>query len=75
MIQAFKEADIKKAQEIHYYLLPLIKALFIETNPIPVKPALALMGLCSSELRAPLSKMSEQNEEYLKTVLKNYNLI
>lgn len=72
---AFEKGDMKKAQEIHYKLLPLIKAMFYETNPVPVKTAMGLMGLCDPEIRLPLCKLSDKNLERLKTALKNYGLI
>ena len=50
--------DFAKAREIHYRLLPLMRALFVETNPIPVKQALAFMGKCANELRMPLVPMT-----------------
>jgi len=75
MIEAYTERDIKKAQKLHYRLLPLVKAMFIETNPIPVKTAMGLMGLCQPDLRLPLCAMSAQNLEKLKKALKDYALI
>ena len=74
VVKAFEAGDIKKAQKLHYKLLPLIKAMFIETNPIPVKAAAGLLGLCSDELRLPLCPMSEQNLAKLKSALKDYGL-
>jgi 4-hydroxy-tetrahydrodipicolinate synthase len=56
-------------------LLPLIKTLFIETNPIPVKTACGLMGLCSPRVRLPMCEMEPQNLEKLKKVLRQFNLI
>jgi 4-hydroxy-tetrahydrodipicolinate synthase len=75
MAGAFTQGNIKKAQSLHYRLLPLIKAMFIETNPIPVKTAMGLMGLCQPDLRLPLCVMSEQNLDRLKKVLKDYGLL
>jgi len=75
MVAAFLSGDIKKAEALHYKLLPLTKTIFIETNPIPVKTAMGLMGLCSPELRLPLCPMEEENLKKLKTVLKDYGLI
>lgn len=74
MVAAFKKGDIKKAQELHYKLLPLIRAMFIETNPIPVKTAMGLMGMIEPELRLPLCHMSEDNLAKLGTALKKYGL-
>ena len=75
MVSAFEKGDIKKAQEIHYKLLPLIKAVFLETNPIPVKTAMGLMGLCEPDLRLPMCSMLPENLDKLKKALKDYGLI
>ena len=55
--------------------MPLNDAMFFETNPIPVKTALGMMGKCGPEMRLPLCPMSQANAERLKVVLKNYGLI
>jgi 4-hydroxy-tetrahydrodipicolinate synthase len=65
----------EKAAQLQLQLIPLIRALFIETNPIPVKTALALMGKCESELRLPMVQMAEGNFAKLQEVLKQYPLI
>lgn len=75
MIRLFEESKIEQSREIYYQLLPLVKAMFIETNPIPVKQALGLMGLIKPELRLPLCPMSPENTEKLKKILKEYGLI
>jgi len=75
MVSAFEKGNIKKAQELHYKLLPLIKAVFLETNPIPVKTAMGLMGLCEPDLRLPMCSMLPENLEKLKIALKDYGLI
>ncbi|MCM8787101.1 MAG: 4-hydroxy-tetrahydrodipicolinate synthase [Candidatus Omnitrophica bacterium] len=75
MINAFYNCEIKKAQQIYYKLLPLIKALFLETNPIPLKEAMGLLGLCSPEVRLPLCSMSEENLKKLKKALIEYGLL
>lgn len=67
--------DWARARELHYELRPLNKAMFIETNPIPVKTALKLMGRITGELRLPLGPMSEANEERLASVLKEAGVI
>lgn len=69
------KGDFEKARQMHYYLLEIFKIMFIETNPIPVKTALSLMGMVKKEFRLPLCEMLPQNEEKLKEVLKKYNLI
>ena len=67
--------DMDGASALHYELMALNDVLFVETNPVPVKTALALMGKISDELRAPLAHMSDDHVEQLKTVLKQYALI
>lgn len=75
MIEAFQQGHIKKARGMHYKMFTLMKTMFIETNPIPVKTALGLMGLCSPEMRLPLSAMAETNVTKLKKIMKDYGLI
>lgn len=65
--------DIKKSREIQFELLSLIKALFIEVNPIPAKAALSHLGIISPALRLPLTPMSEENKQKLIYELKNLN--
>jgi 4-hydroxy-tetrahydrodipicolinate synthase len=67
--------DFARARDIHYKMMPLIRTLFIETNPIPVKQALALMGRCANELRMPLSTMSAPAADRLRTAMKELKLI
>lgn len=75
MIKQFEAGNLEQSRRIYYELLPLIKAMFIETNPGPVKTALGMMGKISPKLRLPISPMLPENEEELKKILKNYNLI
>ena len=75
LVDAFVAGDMAKAKALHYKMSPLIDALFIEVNPIPVKAALALMGKIEYEYRLPLCKMSDANYEKLKKVMINYGLI
>ena len=75
LVSEFEKGNIKKAQEIHYKLLPLIKAMFIETNPMPVKTAMGLIGLCEPSLRLPMCEISAENLEKLKKALKEYGLL
>ncbi|MEN3033581.1 MAG: 4-hydroxy-tetrahydrodipicolinate synthase [Aquificaceae bacterium] len=74
MVDFALRGDFKNARRLHYYLLPLFKVLFIETNPIPVKTACSLMGMCKLELRLPLCEMSKENYNLLLETLKGYNL-
>ena len=67
--------DFAKAREIHYRLLPLMRALFVETNPIPVKQALAFMGKCANELRMPLLPMTAGPAERLRIAMKELRLV
>ncbi len=67
--------DFAKAREIHYQLLPLIRALFVETNPIRVKQAVAFMGKCANELRMPLVPMTAAPAEQLRIAMKELRLI
>ncbi|MDO9529511.1 MAG: 4-hydroxy-tetrahydrodipicolinate synthase [Syntrophales bacterium] len=75
MIDAFEAGDLLRARELHYKMFPLMSALFFETNPIPVKAALAMMGKIEYELRLPLPKMSDANYERLRKVVSDYGLI
>lgn len=75
LCKAFDTGNLKKAQELHFQLLPLVKAMFYETNPIPVKTAMGLLGRCEPDLRLPLCPISEKNLERLKTALINYGLL
>lgn len=76
MVSSFEKGDIVGARKLHYKLMPLVKAVFIETNPIPVKTAMALMGLIdSADLRLPMCAMSEANLAQLKKALKDYGLL
>ncbi len=69
MCAEFDKGNLAEAQRLHYELLPLFKALFLETNPIPVKAALAKMGLCQNILRLPLTPMREEPFAKLARVL------
>ncbi len=75
MFEAFKKGDVEKAREIHYRLMPLYDALFIDTNPIPVKKALELMGLAAGKPRLPLVELSREKTEKLKSVLAELGLV
>ncbi len=74
MCKSFFENDIKRAQEIHLKLFPVIKALFIETNPIPIKKAMELMGLAAGKPRLPLVEMSHKNMSLLKKRLSDFGV-
>lgn len=67
--------DIDRSRELHYKYWRLFKDLFIETNPIPVKAAMEMMGLLDFEVRLPLCEMSEANKEKLRSTLSDCGLI
>jgi 4-hydroxy-tetrahydrodipicolinate synthase len=69
------EGDWKRARDLFHRLFPLCRAMFIETNPIPVKEAMALMGMIAPEFRLPLCRMADGNRERLKTVLQQFGLL
>jgi 4-hydroxy-tetrahydrodipicolinate synthase len=75
MFDAFFAGKTEEALRLHYKLEPLHGPMFIETNPIPVKTSLALMGRIREEFRLPLCPMAESNKEKLKKELKDYGLI
>ncbi|MCC9261488.1 4-hydroxy-tetrahydrodipicolinate synthase [Methanobrevibacter woesei] len=75
MVDSMLNEDYQRAQELHYEMINLIKALFVESNPVPAKTAMRIMGLPSGPLRQPLAEMKEDNVEILKKALKDSNLI
>ena len=75
MVSFFLKGDLEKAKKLHYKTLPLCKAMFIETNPIPVKTSMKLMGRLNGEMRLPLCEMMKDNEAKLKKALKEYGLL
>ena len=75
MMISFEKGDLIKARKIHFKLLSLFDNLFIETNPIPVKTAMSLLGMLNGELRLPLVPMEESNKEILKKTLENIGLL
>lgn len=75
MCQAALDGDFKTASKIQVETVDLVNALFIEVNPIPVKTAAHLMGMCDIEMRMPLCEMEEKNLEVLKSEMKRHNLI
>jgi 4-hydroxy-tetrahydrodipicolinate synthase len=74
MIQAFTAGQITTAQEIHLQLFPLFKALFLTTNPIPIKQALKLQGWDVGSSRLPLGEADSDTIDKLKAVLKKLDL-
>lgn len=78
MVELAKAAladDLKKARELHYKLLPLFRAEFIDTNPIPIKYMMALKGLIKETYRLPMCEMSEKDKKEVKAVLEKMGVI
>lgn len=76
LVATWEAGEVKKAQELYLKLLPLCKAMFLETNPIPVKTAAALMGLIKeSTMRLPMCEMAEANLAKLKAVMTDFGLL
>jgi 4-hydroxy-tetrahydrodipicolinate synthase len=74
MIRAFERGDIAEARRLHYKLLPLTNSMFFETNPIPVKTALGMMGRIDPEVRLPLCAMGQAARAKLEAEMKAYGL-
>lgn len=75
MVNAALRGDYETARKIHFEIAPLIRALFLETNPIPAKKAAELVGLASGHLRLPLAPMSDANQLKLLTELKKLGVM
>jgi 4-hydroxy-tetrahydrodipicolinate synthase len=75
MVRAFEQGRLSEAQRLHHHLIPLHNAMFLQTNPIPVKTALGLMGIISAEMRLPMCPMSKDLAEKLRGILRTYELI
>lgn len=75
MCSAFAKGDLKKAEKLHYGMLDLVKAMFVETNPIPVKTAMGLLKMCDPEMRLPLCEMLPENKDKLVKAMKEYKLL
>jgi len=73
MVSTLLEGDFERGRELHYDLLPLCRALFIETNPIPVKTAASILGLCSDEMRLPMIPLAGENLDTLRRVMEETN--
>ena len=74
VVTLFNEGKLEKARELFYKLLPLCRAMFLETNPIPIKAAMEMAGHCSGELRLPMTSLTEENREKLKAVFSRYGV-
>ncbi|MCS6897959.1 MAG: 4-hydroxy-tetrahydrodipicolinate synthase [Nitrospira sp.] len=75
LVKTFAAGKVVEARQLHFTLSPLFAALFLETNPIPVKEALGMMGKIDPELRLPLCPMGQETREKLRQVLKDMSLI
>ena len=75
MVHAALEGDWKRARDLHYRLFPLARAAFLETNPIPIKEAMAMAGMLEPEFRLPMCRMSDANRERLRAILTQYALV
>ena len=67
--------NFEKARKLHYQLLPLFKGIFIETNPIPIKAALAMKGMIKESYRLPMCEMKAENKEKLRKILKDLKVV
>ena len=75
LCRAWDAGDVKRAQAINARLLPICDALFLETNPIPIKAALHLQGRITDEIRLPLTRMTAPNLEKLELAMKDHGLL
>jgi 4-hydroxy-tetrahydrodipicolinate synthase len=74
LVSAARKGDWNTARKLHYELLPLFKAIFIETNPIPIKAAMAMKGLITESYRLPMCSMAPRNRETLAATLKELRI-
>lgn len=75
LVDSFMRGDIETSRRIHFELLPLFKAMFIETNPVPAKTAMNMMGMAAGKPRLPLVEMRPDNREKLRKVLTELGLV
>jgi 4-hydroxy-tetrahydrodipicolinate synthase len=75
LTEACLKGNWEQGRELQFKVLPLIRAVFLETNPIPVKTALSLMGRCTGDLRLPLTPMSEGNVKKLRQSMSDFGLL
>ena len=75
VVNLMLKGKVKEAEAKQEKLMPIIKAIFIETNPAPIKTACGLMGLCSPKLRLPLCELEAANLAKLRKTLVDYKLI
>jgi 4-hydroxy-tetrahydrodipicolinate synthase len=75
MVHTALDGDWKRARELHYKLFPLARAAFLETNPIPIKEAMAMAGLLEPEFRLPMCRMGDANRQKLRGILESFGLV
>lgn len=75
LCSSFAQGDITAAQKLHYKLAPLCRAMFMQTNPIPVKTAISMMKKIEPEMRLPLLAMNEECKQQLQKILQEAGLI
>ena len=75
LVRAAAAGEFDRARALHYELMPLFDVLFCETNPIPVKAAVAMLGLCNDEVRLPLTPLTQANRERVQGVLKELGIL
>jgi 4-hydroxy-tetrahydrodipicolinate synthase len=75
MVHAALDGDWKRARELHYRLFPLARAAFLETNPIPIQEAMAMVGMLEPEFRLPMCRMSDANRAKLTAILQSFGLL
>jgi len=75
MIKLYHSGEIAEAREIHFQTLPVVRALFVETNPVPIKEAMEMMGLPSGKPRLPLVPLRPENREGLRRVLTDFGFL
>jgi 4-hydroxy-tetrahydrodipicolinate synthase len=74
IVSLFNEKKFDEARKLFYKILPIMRVIFIETNPIPVKAAMEMLGYCSSDVRLPLVPLADENRNTLKQALAAYGL-
>lgn len=75
LVHAALDGDWKRARDLHYRLFPLARAAFLETNPIPIKEAMAMVGMLEPEFRLPMCRMSDANRAKLTGILQSFGIL
>ena len=75
LVRAFQAGDTERAREIHFRLMPVFDALFCETNPIPVKAALAMQGKIGDEIRLPMTPITSEGAARVRSALGELGLL